>query len=204
MFCLKIVIVYKQPLNRRGPIYIKCQHQRCDDACNRALIEINGDKWSHSRVGLHPILEWLHSFQWDLCRKRHRSVDPDAWCKRGLKCIEVFEDFLMYNRIHSPTVHYSTHRIFIYPTVILSERVMKYNSLPVYSTAKINPSALINCEPKKVVSARHNLSTSSVKFREKQQGNWCNWFGEMQSTLKKNTNYTEEEHQECFTVAFSN
>ena len=30
---------------------------------------------SGSRMGLQPILEWLHSFQWESCRKRHRCFD---------------------------------------------------------------------------------------------------------------------------------
>ena len=32
-------------------------------------------QWSCLRMGLQPILEWLYCCQWELCRKRHRSVD---------------------------------------------------------------------------------------------------------------------------------
>ena len=38
----------------------------------------------HLRIGLQPILERLHYGQWEMCGKRHRSVDADAWCKRAL------------------------------------------------------------------------------------------------------------------------
>ena len=36
----------------------------------------------------NPILQWLylnifHKFKRKLCRKRHRSIDTDTWCKRA-------------------------------------------------------------------------------------------------------------------------
>ena len=35
-------------------------------------------------MGCNPILKQLHCGQWELCRKSHRSVDADAWCKPAL------------------------------------------------------------------------------------------------------------------------
>ena len=46
-------------------------------------------------MGLQPILEWFHSFQWELCHKHHGRVYSDAWCKRALSVFLVtVEPFL--------------------------------------------------------------------------------------------------------------
>ena len=36
-----------------GPIYTERQRQRCDDACDTALVEMNGNKQSRSRMGVN-------------------------------------------------------------------------------------------------------------------------------------------------------
>ena len=33
------------------------QSQRCNDSCDTVVIEINGNKWSHYKMELQPILE---------------------------------------------------------------------------------------------------------------------------------------------------
>ena len=38
-------------------------------------------------MGLQPIFMRLHCFQCEQNRKRHRSDETDAWCKRALKTI---------------------------------------------------------------------------------------------------------------------
>ena len=52
--------------------------QRC--VCNIALIDHNGvaPKWVATPLSSDSIV-----FNESLCRKRHRSVDADAWCKRA-------------------------------------------------------------------------------------------------------------------------
>ena len=58
-----------------GSVYTERQRQRCYDASNIGLIGNNVSKWSHSRIALEPILHWLNWFQWELCHKRHCSID---------------------------------------------------------------------------------------------------------------------------------
>ena len=77
---------------------VSTQSQCCDDACDLALIEINRNKSSCSWMGLQPILEQLHSFPYQPCCKRHRSIDcadADASCKRILRTFwsKFFEGF---------------------------------------------------------------------------------------------------------------
>ena len=52
--------------------------QLCDDVSDFVLIENNRvpPHW-----GCNPIPEWFYCFQWEQNRKRHRSVDADAWYK---------------------------------------------------------------------------------------------------------------------------
>ena len=68
-----------------GPVYMKHLRQRYDDACDIVLIEKNGVTpkcvatpfWSDS----------IYSIDFnerELCHKRPRSDDADAWCKRAL------------------------------------------------------------------------------------------------------------------------
>ena len=52
------------PLTKLGPVYIKRQYQRCDNASDTVL---SWKQWSHSRLRLQPIFEWLHCFQWEQC-----------------------------------------------------------------------------------------------------------------------------------------
>ena len=43
-------------------------------------------------MGLQPIFKQLYCFQWEQNRKRHRSVDADAWYKRALKYEQIVRD----------------------------------------------------------------------------------------------------------------
>ena len=43
------------------------------------------EQWSCSRLRLQPIFKRLHCFQWEQNRKRHHSVDANAWCKQALR-----------------------------------------------------------------------------------------------------------------------
>ena len=52
-------------------VYIKCQHQLCNDTRYSVLIENNG---GHLKMGFNPNLERLHCFQWEQNRWRHCRV----------------------------------------------------------------------------------------------------------------------------------
>ena len=56
----------------------------CDDACDSVLIENSGVPLDW---GCNLFSSDSHWFQWQQNRKRHRSVDADAWCKRALKTV---------------------------------------------------------------------------------------------------------------------
>ena len=57
IFPVKVFSLAKARLHKASA---STQSQFCDDACNIALNEINGQKYSCSRIGLQHIYEQLH------------------------------------------------------------------------------------------------------------------------------------------------
>ena len=59
------------------------QSQYCNDVCNIALIEKNGVTPKCIATPFCSDSTCFHWFQWELCCKRHYTVDADTWCKQS-------------------------------------------------------------------------------------------------------------------------